>query len=192
MTSHPQRHYTLDDYFMVEATSTIRHEYCDGQIFAMAGASVAHNDIAANVLAALRVGLRGSGCRAFGSDLRIATANDLFTYPDVSVVCGEPVLVPGRPDTVTNPVLLIEVLSDATRDYDRGEKLAAYQGIATLREVLLVDQHSVSVEHWCRGADGHWSSENWGTLDADIALRTPPARLAIAEIYREVFAAPNS
>ena len=192
MTSHPQRHYTLDDYFMVEATSTIRHEYCDGQIFAMAGASVAHNDIAANVLSALRLGLRGSGCRAFGNDLRIATANDLFTYPDVSVVCGEPVLVPDRPDTVTNPVLLVEVLSDATRDYDRGEKLAAYQGITTLREVLLVDQHSVSVERWYRGTEGSWSFEDWRSLDAEVLIRAAPARLAIAEIYREVFAAPTS
>src|SRR5881397_1818652 len=91
----------------------------DGQIFAMAGASLEHNRIAANLLSFIRPALRDRGCEAFGSDLRIGTPGGLFTYPDLSVVCGEPLLMQGRPDTLTNPTMLLEVLSDATREYDR-------------------------------------------------------------------------
>src|SRR5438477_385553 len=100
------RHYSLDDYFVVEEMSQIKHEYYDGHIFAMAGASLAHNHIAVNLLVSLHPVLIGRGCRAFGSDLRIQTPAGLWTYPDLSVVCGTPELISGRPDTVTNPILL--------------------------------------------------------------------------------------
>ena len=122
MQRHPERHYSVDEYFAVEASSPIKHEYCTGEIFAMAGASVAHNDITANLVGALRLSLRGTGCRAFANDLRVLTPGGLYTYPDAVVICGRIELTPVRPDTVTNPVLLAEVLSEATRDYDRGEK----------------------------------------------------------------------
>ena len=187
LMSQPQRHYTLDDYFAVEETSLVKHEFRDGEIFAMAGASLAHNDIAANVLALLRSALRDTGCRAFGSDLRVATYGGLYTYPDVSVICGTPTLVTGRPDTATNPVLLVEVLSDATRDYDRGDKLAAYRTIAALREVLLIDQAAVLVERWRRRDDASWSHDSYPSLADVIALAAVPVALPLREAYREVF-----
>jgi Uma2 family endonuclease len=185
--TQPQRHYTLDDYFAVEETSAIKHEYRDGKIFAMAGASLAHDDITANILALLRSALRDTGCRAFGSDLRVATVGGLYTYPDVSVICGKPLLVSSRPDTATNPVIVIEVLSDATRDYDRGDKLAAYRTIASLREVLLIDQAAVIVERWRRRDDTSWSHDRYGSLDDIIALAAVPVALPLREAYREVF-----
>jgi Uma2 family endonuclease len=185
--SQPQRHYTLDDYFAVEETSLVKHEFLDGEIFAMAGASLPHNDIAANLLTLLRSMLRETGCRAFGSDLRVATYGGLYTYPDVSVICGKPMLVTGRPDTATNPVLLVEVLSDATRDYDRGDKLAAYRLIPALREVLLVDQATVMIESWQRQDDASWTSTSTSDLAATIALAAVPITLPVREIYREVF-----
>lgn len=187
--TQPQRHYTLDDYFAVEETSPIKHEYRNGEIFAMAGASLAHNDIAANVLTLLHSALRDTGCRAFGSDLRIATFGGLYTYPDVSVICGPPLLVEGRPDTATNPVLLVEVLSDATRDYDRGDKLAAYRTIPSLREVLLIDQATIAVERWWHRDEGAWSYASYGTLDEAVPLAAVPVGLSLGETYRNVFPA---
>lgn len=185
--TQPQRRYTLDDYFAIEETSPVKHEYLDGEIFAMAGASLPHNDITANVLTLLRSALRDTGCRAFGSDLRIATFSGLYTYPDVSVICGKPLLVTGRPDTATNPVLLVEVLSDATRDYDRGDKLAAYRVIPSLREVLLIDQTTVAVERWRRLDETSWTSESAVTPSDTVPLVAVPVELPLREVYREVF-----
>ncbi len=148
MAGRPQRHYSVDDYFVVEESSSTKHEYCRGEIFAMAGASLAHNQITANVLAALHGSVIAKGCRVFASDLRIATPGGLYTYPDVAVVRERVALVPDRPDTVTNPIVLVEVLSDATRDYDRGEKFTFYKSIDTLREYLLIEPNRVLVEHW--------------------------------------------
>jgi Uma2 family endonuclease len=186
--SQPQRHYTLDDYFAVEQMSVVKHEFFEGEIFAMAGASLEHNLICSNVLAFLHTALRGTGCAAFGSDLRIATHGGLFTYPDVSVVCGRPLLVTGRPDTTVNPVLLVEVLSEATRDYDRGKKLDAYRQIPSLREVLLVEQTKVVVDVWRRQDEISWASFALTELSATLALTAVPLDLPLCEIYRETFA----
>lgn len=187
MPGQPQRHYSVDDYFAVEATSTIKHEYYQGEIFAMAGASVAHNDITASVLATLRVALRGTGCRAFGSDLRLRTPEGLYTYPDVMVICGHIELTPDRPDTVTNPVLLVEVLSDATRDYDRGEKFTLYKAIPSLREYLLIEQNQVAVDYRQRQEPNEWRSTAYDVLSAVVRLGFVPVELALNEIYRDVF-----
>lgn len=186
--SQPQRHYTLDDYFAVEEMSVVKHEFFEGEIFARPGASFEHNMICTNVLAFLHDALRGTGCGAYGSDLRIATQGGLFTYPDVSVVCGKPWLVTGRPDTTQNPVLLAEVLSDATRDYDRGRKLDAYKLIPALREVLLVEQGAPSVEVWRRRSETSWESFAATDVTTTLPLVAVPAELPLREIYREVFA----
>lgn len=185
--TQPHRRYTLDEYFTFEEASATKHEYRDGEIVAMSGASLPHNAIAVNVVVALQTALRGTGCRAFGSDLRIATPGRLYTYPDVSVVCGPPVLVPDRPDTVTNPMLLVEVLSDATRTYDRGPKLTAYQEIPTLREVLLIEQGQVGVVRWQRVASPAWTSDDHPSIDDTIALASVAVRLRLSEVYREAW-----
>lgn len=186
--SQPQRHYTLDDYFAVEEMSVVKHEYFEGEIFAMAGASLEHNRIVSNVLTILLPALRDTGCVAYGSDLRIATQAGLFTYPDVSVISGKPLLVTGRPDTAQNPALIVEVLSDATRDYDRGKKLDAYRQIFSLREVLLVDQAEVMVDVWRRRDETSWTSFTAADVDATLALAAVPIELPLREIYREVLA----
>jgi Uma2 family endonuclease len=183
----PQRHYSLDDYFAVEEASEIRHEFYRGEIFAMAGSSLPHNDISANVLAALRVGLRGKGCRAFGSDLRIVSPSGLHTYPDVSVVCGRVELLPNRPDTATNPVAIVEVLSPATQDYDRGDKFTLYKEITSLREYVLIEQDRVSVEYWWLGRERVWRSKKLGSLRGTLKLRFCGVSIPLSEVYREVF-----
>lgn len=187
MLQRSRRHYTEDDYFAVEASSGVKHEFYRGEIFAMAGASLAHNHLTANVLSALRGAVRPKGCSAFGSDLRIKTPDGLFTYPDVMVVCGPVALTPDRPDTVTNPCVIVEVLSDATRDYDRGEKFTLYQAISTLQEYLLIEQDRVYVEHWQRQPTGEWTARTYATLDAAISFPTLGVTLPLREVYLEVF-----
>jgi Uma2 family endonuclease len=187
--SQPQRHYSLDEYFAVETDSLVKHEYYGGEIFAMAGASVAHNHVSANVLALLRLGLRGSGCYAFGSDLRIHTPSGLYTYPDVSVICGRVELLTGRPDTATNPVLLVEVLSAATRDYDAGEKFGLYKATPTFREYLLIEPERVRAEQWQLKRGGRWALKTHQRLKAAVKLSSVPAVLPLAEVYREVMIA---
>ena len=187
MLQHSQRHYSEDDYFAVEASSGVKHEFYRGEIFAMAGASLAHNHLSANVLTFLRSAVRARGCSAFGSDLRIQTPSGLFTYPDVMVVCGPIVLTRDRPDTVTNPCVIVEVLSDATRDYDRGEKFTLYQAIPTFQEYLLIEQDRVSVEHWQRQSSSEWVAQTSTSLDAVMSLPILGVTLPLREVYLEVF-----
>lgn len=185
MIGQPQRQYTLDDYHRIEETSPVRHEFHGGEIFAMAGGTVAHNHISANVLALLRSSLAATACSTFGSDMRLQTPAGLLTYPDVMVICGDIELVPGRQDEVTNPVLIIEVLSDATRNYDRGEKFALYKSIPTLREYVLVEQHRAWVEQHRRSAEG-WGSSVFASLDQAVFLESVSVDMALTVIYRRV------
>jgi Uma2 family endonuclease len=187
-----ERKYTLDDYFMIEEMSEIKHEFYHGEIFAMAGASAAHNDITANVLARLRIALRRRGCRTYGSDFRVQTPAGLLTSPDISVFCEPLAFVPGRDDTAINPVLLVEVLSDATRDYDRGEKFSAYKSIPTLREYLVIEQSVVRVERWVRSQSLRWTSSVHGRLDDIVRLATVGVTLKVTEIYAGVFSRRSS
>lgn len=180
-----QRRYSLDEYFMVEETSQIKNEYYDGQIFAMAGASLQHNRIARNVLNFLGPPLLNRGCEAFGSDLRVQTPGGLFTYPDVSVVRGEPRLIKGRPDTLTNPIVLVEVLSDATREYDRGQKFTLYKEIPAFREYMLVEQTGVFVETF-RFSTAAWEQRSYDNLEAQAALESIGMTIPLREIYRLV------
>jgi Uma2 family endonuclease len=187
MLQQSQRHYSEDEYFAVEASSGIKHEFYRGEIFAMAGASLVHSHLSANVLTLLRGAVRPKGCSAFGADLRVKTPSGLFTYPDVMVVCGPISLTPDRPDTVTNPWVIVEVLSDATREYDRGEKFTLYQAIPTFQEYLLIEQERVCVEHWQRRPTGDWTAQPYVSLDATISLPTLGVTLPLREVYLQVF-----
>jgi Uma2 family endonuclease len=186
MKRESQRRYSLDDYFAVEETSHIKSEYYDGQIYAMAGASLSHNRIAANLLSLLRPALVNQNCEAFGSDLRVQTPGGLFTYPDLSVVCGEPLLIQGRPDTLTNPISLVEVLSDATREYDRGQKFTLYREIPTLREYVVVEQDAPLIERFARAASGMWESVIFEGLDSTIPFAAVDLSISLKDVYRLV------
>jgi Uma2 family endonuclease len=185
--SRGSRHYSLDDYFAVEQISEVRHEYWDGGIFAMAGASLPHNEIAANVLSELRARLRESDCGAFGSDLRVCTPAGLYTYPDVSVVCGRVQLVPDRSDTATNPFVIAEVLSEATEEYDRGDKFALYRSIPSLRHYILISQTGVRVDHFHRIDPDEWPCRSMRAPDDRVEIRELGVSFALADAYRRVF-----
>ena len=181
-----QRHYTIDEYFFAEESSPLRHEYFRGEIFVMAGGTPEHNTIALNVAAALHSALTGSPCRAFGSDQRIATPSALYTYPDVSIVCGPLQLTSERLPSVLNPVVLVEVLSDSTRDYDRGEKFDLYASIPTFRDYLLIEPARVYLEHRSRGADGEWTSVINESIEDSVSLTSVSIVMPLARVYENI------
>ncbi|GMV44506.1 MAG: hypothetical protein AMXMBFR64_62220 [Myxococcales bacterium] len=157
MSQARQRRCSEAEYLESERRSPVRHEYLRGAVFAMAGASAVHNLIASNVLRALGSAIEHRPCIALGSDQRIhVDATGLYTYPDVSVVCGPPQFHTADPLSITNPVLLVEVLSATTEDYDRGAKFAHYRAIPSLCEVLLVAQDEVRFDHYRRLDTGQW------------------------------------
>lgn len=186
MSRHPlTRGYSLDEYLTIDAASRERHEFWQGAILAMAGGSPRHNLITANVTAALVTRLRGKGCRAYSADQRIRTPEGLYSYADVSVFCGEVELAPGLEPTALNPALLGEVLSPSTRAYDRGEKRELYQEIASLRDLLLVEQHEPVVEHWFRAGD-RFELRVVRNLDSSIVLTACDLVLPLSELYEGV------
>jgi Uma2 family endonuclease len=156
--------YDFDDYLELEASSAIKHEFLDGNAWAMAGGSPEHAALAGNVVRLLGQALLGRRCRAFTSDLRIrVTETGLATYPDVSVICSQLELDPEdrKGHTVVNPTLLVEVLSPSTEAYDRGEKLAHYKRIPALREVMLVAHDEHRIDLW-RRTTGGWTQLTFG------------------------------
>lgn len=180
-----QRSYSLDDYFSLEEGSTVRHEFFDGEIFAMAGGTVAHNQIASNLLRELGTALREKPCRALGSDMRLATPSGLLTYPDAMVICGQVALAHGRSDVVTNPVLLVEILSEATRAYDLGEKFDLYKALPSLREFLAVEQNAARVTLFRRTGDS-WPAPV-ELEEGVLPLSSIDVQLSLQEAYDKVF-----
>lgn len=178
---------TEDEYLAAEAASTERHEYLCGQIFAMAGGSPEHALIAQNIGRELGNIAKGGPCLAYSSDLRIRVeATGLNTYPDVTVVCGELKRTEERPQAATNPALLVEVLSDSTREYDRGEKWRHYQTIGSLTDYVLVWQDRPRVEHYARQSDDAWTYRLVEGIGARLRLDSLGGELALAEVYRGV------
>jgi Uma2 family endonuclease len=164
--------------------STVKHEFLDGQVWAMAGGTPEHAAIAGNVIALLSAALRGRRCRVFTSDLRIRViATGLGTYPDASVICESIELDPEdqKGHTAINPTVLVEVLGPSTEDYDRGEKLDHYKQISGLREVLLVAHDARRVTVWKR-AEGEWTSTTSGDGES-VELESLGCTLAVDEIY---------
>lgn len=152
-------HWTEEEYLSIEEGSAIKHEYFDGEVYAMAGAKSRHNIIAANTTAALVKLVSGGSCHVFNSDqrIRVETPKKFYTYADGGLACGEWQISKKDEMSLENPVLLFEILSASTREYDRGKKLALYQQIPSLEDVLLIDQPQQVIEHHHRGSLG-WKS----------------------------------
>ena len=139
--------YSIEEYLQMEEASDEKHEYYQGEIFAMAGAKVPHNMISVNLIKLLGQKLKGKSCEPFNSDQRIyIPQNSLFTYPDISIICGEIVTLNNDDWNIINPVVIIEVLSKATKNYDRGDKFKLYRDIVTLKEYILIDSETISIE----------------------------------------------
>jgi Uma2 family endonuclease len=182
----PIDHYAPEEYLALERAAEFKSEYIDGEIVAMTGGSRAHSLIAGNVLGELRSALREQPCEVHGSDLRVTVeVAALYTYPDVTVICGEPVFEDEAEDTVMNPVVIVEVLSPSTEAYDRGKKFARFRLLPSLRAYILVSQDQPRVEWYTLGEDG-WLLHEANGLDGTIQLTALNATLALAEIYAKV------
>lgn len=186
MTEPARRRFSFRDYVRLEEYSNVRHEFLDGVIYAMAGGTPEHAALAARIIRKLGAKLEGSSCEVFTSDLRVrVAATGLATYPDVAVVCGGLQTDPEDPSTVLNPILLVEMLSDSTVEYDRGEKLDHYRKVDSLREVLLVSHRTPAIELWRRDEAGVWSSETAGEGER-VMLHSVGCELSIDDLYRNL------
>lgn len=171
------------EYLALEEQSQVRHEYVDGQVYAMAGGSQRHNRICGNAYIALSLALRGKPCQVFMSDVRLNIAHDsAYYYPDVMVACGAAERIAGDEKSLTDPVLVVEVLSPGTESTDRREKLAAYRRLPTLREYVLVNQDSQQVEIYRRVGDIGWVYLGFEAGET-VELKSVGLSIPIAEWY---------
>ena len=178
---------TLEEYLDSEPASAIKREFVNGEIIAMAGASLPHNLIASNLTVMLGHALKGGPCRPYGSDLRICVEETgLFAYPDLTICCERPQILPNvKPDTLVNPRIIFEILSESTESWDRGAKMAHYRRMASLQEVVLISQDEVRVEHYVRQPDARWLLHgDWiGSENGPLVLLNPLVTLPLREIY---------
>jgi Uma2 family endonuclease len=194
MASRQEPFYTPEEYLALERAAETKHEYLNGRIYAMAGASPSHNRIVMNLSREISTQLRGRPCEAFGSDMRVKVqATGLHTYPDLSALCGPPRFDDEERDNLVNPSLLIEVLSKSTASYDRGGKFDHYRQLPTLREYVLFEQDRALAELRVRnGASG----DRWGLtvvrgLDATIELPAIGCTLPLRDVYERVDLLPD-
>ena len=190
-TAPAHRRFTVAEYLAIEGDSTTKHEFYQGEIFAMAGATVAHNIIAGNIFAHLHSELRGKDCRPFNSDQRIKVEKEgLYTYADVSVICGQVQIANDDPLSATNPRVIIEVLSPSTDYFDKRRKLRLYLQLDSLREYVLVAQDWPYVHKLIRNDDGTWTMSVFEGLESAVDLTSIGCRLPIADIYDGVTSPP--
>ena len=187
-----EKYISIEEYFARDDTAEHRSEYYRGVVFAMAGGTPNHNRITVNLSSLLNAQFRGGHCEAFSIDLRVQVAKDIhYTYPDVVVVCGELEFADGRSDTITNPVVIMEVLSESTRDYDRGTKFTAYRGIETLTDYILIDQNAVLIEYFSKECDGTWRLREYFSTEEVVEIKSTGAMLPVNAIYERVAPTPK-
>ncbi|MDQ5824117.1 MAG: Uma2 family endonuclease [Chloroflexota bacterium] len=189
MSLAAEPYYSPEQYLAIEREAQSRNEYVNGVIYAMSGASREHNLITGNVFAEIRAQFRGRPCEAYVGDMRVkVSSTGMYTYPDVVAVCGEPVFDDEHVDTLTNPTMIVEVLSPSTEGYDRGEKFAHYRRLETLRDYVLVAQDKVRVEHFVRLDDTsrQWVLTEISEPDGTLHLASIGCNLSLRDIYDRV------
>jgi Uma2 family endonuclease len=175
---------TIEEYLQFEKESPEKHEDYKGEIFAMSGASVRHNIIQMNLAAIFIMQLKGKPCQPYGSDMRIhIPENTLFTYPDLSIICGD--VIPSEEDdnTATLPTVIIEILSPSTRQYDKGTKFYLYRQIPSLKQYILIDSESIHVEAFGLNERDHWELTEYKQLAENVELPALGFSVPMAEIY---------
>jgi Uma2 family endonuclease len=188
MAANPKRKYTLEEYFELERSTNERFEYWNGEVFSMSGVSEQHDQIEGNAYLNLRLALRGRERRVFLANMRIKVPSlPPYRYGDVSVACNEPIFEKiGGVDVLTNPTLIIEVLSDSTEAYDRGDKFTHYKSIPSLNGYVLIAQHRPHITHYEKNPDGSWSYSEINEISASVFLQSIDCTLDLTEIYRDV------
>jgi phenylacetic acid degradation protein/carnitine operon protein CaiE len=179
------RHFTLKDYLAIEEDSGLRHEFYQGTIFAMAGASQEHNRIVFNLTRSLILQMQGNSCDIFGSDQRVhIPSNSLYTYPDLTIVCDPPMMSGEEKMSMTNPSVIVEVVSPTTKDYDRTTKFRLYRDIPTFQEYILIDSRSVLVEYHYKNENGEWICQTSDQFTDSLAIKTVDVSVLLSDIYK--------
>jgi Uma2 family endonuclease len=185
MAAVPKERFTLEEYIEFDKNSEERWEYFDGVVVSMSGGTLAHNQISTNLLTGLHKDALAKGCRVLPADMRIKVPKaPPYRYADIVVVCGPPVIekIQGL-DVLVNPSLIIEILSESTEAYNRGQKFVSYKSIETFREYLLVAQDRPSITHYVRQTDGSWLRTDIEGLDNEIEIVTISCKMSLREIY---------
>ncbi|NJM66640.1 MAG: Uma2 family endonuclease [Acaryochloris sp. RU_4_1] len=181
------RFYTPEEYLDLEAIAEDKSEYRDGEIVPVTGGSTDHNEIAGNLYAHLKFALRQQPYKVFIGDVRLWIPTwRLFTYPDVMLISGDPTYYSDRTDTVTNPQIIVEVLSKSTRNYDQGDKFDAYRTIPEFQEYVLVDQYQVYVKQFTKTAEGYWFLKEYREAQQTVVFSSVEFAIRLTEIYEGV------
>ena len=187
MSLQPKTRFTPEEYLALERKAECKSEYFNGEIFAMSGATPQHVLIVTNVVSELRGQLKSRPCTVYSTDLRLkVSATGLYTYPDVIVVCGEPQFNDDHKDTLLNPTLIVEVLSESTKDYDRGGKFEQYRMLESFIEYVLIAQDKHHVEHFVRQPDNRWLLSETNRVEDTLELTSIGCNLALTEVYDKV------
>lgn len=177
--------FSVNDYLEYERNAPERHEFLDGSVYAMAGESPNHSTICFNLNTIIGLQLRGKRCRGFSSNMKIATnEKDLYSYPDLAIICGTPTFYDQKSDVITNPTVIFEVLSPSTESYDRGEKFLRYTNqIETLQDYILISHDKPSIEHFTKQQNGGWQSTETEGLEAILKIDSIECEIVLAELY---------
>lgn len=188
MSTRPHRRYTLEEYFDLELRSEERYEYFNGEVFCMSSGTPAHEDIVGNIYESLKPRAREKRCRVFLSNLRVKVpAAAPYRYPDLTATCPAPSYERiGGINAITNPQLIVEVLSMSTEAYDRGDKFTEYKSVASFREYLLVAQHRPHITHYVKDSDGEWSYKEINGMDASLRIATLDCEMRLRDVYENV------
>lgn len=182
--AYQKKFYSIQEYLQMEGEALEKHEYYKGEIFAMSGAGTRYNIISVNIIASLYNLLKGKSCQPYGSDMRIhIPQNTLFTYPDISVICGDITNAGADENSATNPTVIIEILSPSTRNYDRGVKFMLYRDIPTLKEYILIEAESINVEQFAINKEGFWQLKEFSGNEDELILESLNVNLLLNDIY---------
>ena len=182
--AYQKRHFTIEEYLEMEKSSPVKHEYYQGEIFAMSGAGLNHNEIFSNVFVEIGNKLKGKPCRPYGSDMRMnIPENTLFTYPDISIYCNGLKQSDVDENSFTLPTVIIEILSPSTKNYDRGKKFTLYKDIPSLKEYVMIDSESVSVEAYYLDDRQNWVVNKHELISDRVNLVSMGFGIALTDIY---------
>jgi Uma2 family endonuclease len=192
VSSLPKTFLTEAQYLEQERRAGHKSEYCQGEVLAMAGASRRHALIVGNLVRELGEQLKERPCEVYSSDMRLRVSpTRLYTYPDVLVVCGPPQFADDQGDTLLNPTVIIEVLSDSTSDYDRGRKFQHYRTLPSLAEYLTIAQDAPRVERWTRQPGNGWLLSEFSDLGQSVPLASISCVLPLIQVYHKIDFAPE-
>jgi Uma2 family endonuclease len=179
------KYISREEYFTLEESAKEKHEFYQGEIFAMAGGSFNHSAIGVNIITSLKTKLRGKSCQPTNSDMRVETPDSLITYPDATIFCGEPELSENQ-CSLLNPIVIIEVLSPSTRAYDQGNKFLLYRSIPSFRDYLLIDSEKFHIQHFRKVDNNEWILHDYFSVSDKIYFNSIQESISMAEIYEGI------